>query len=130
MIYWRERIIMRTKQPTKCLYHIRYLGRDLDTPQSFITNRSKAVVLMWFFVACFGVRFSLTIIYLMFVFFHTFSSVWVAKWTSFWERNVHSVDRVFLLYFAYTEQKKKLYTYLFSHISANTYPRNIIFTSN
>ena len=30
----------------------------------------------------------------------------------------------------YTEQKKKLYTYLFSHISANTYPRNIIFISN
>ena len=30
----------------------------------------------------------------------------------------------------YTEQKKKLYTYLFSHISANTYPRNIIFTPN
>ena len=30
----------------------------------------------------------------------------------------------------YTEQKKKLYTYLFSHFSANTYPRNLIFISN
>ena len=30
----------------------------------------------------------------------------------------------------YTEQKKKLYTYLFSHISANTNPMNIIFISN
>ena len=30
----------------------------------------------------------------------------------------------------YTEQKKKLYTYLFSRISANTFPRNIIFLSN
>ena len=30
----------------------------------------------------------------------------------------------------YTEQKKELYTYMFSHISANTNPRNIIFISN
>ena len=30
----------------------------------------------------------------------------------------------------YTEQKKKLYTFLCSHISANTNPRNIIFISN
>ena len=28
------------------------------------------------------------------------------------------------------KKKKKLYTYLFSHISANTYPRNIILISN
>ena len=30
----------------------------------------------------------------------------------------------------FTEQKKKLNTYLFSHMSANTYSRNIIFISN
>ena len=42
---------MRTEQPTKCLYHISYGGRGwvrklVYAPQLFITDRSKAVVLM------------------------------------------------------------------------------------
>ena len=46
-----------------------------------ITDRSNAVVPMWFSVACFGVRVSV-MLYLMFV-HYTFSSVWVAEWPPF-----------------------------------------------
>ena len=50
-------------------------------PQEFVTDRSKAVVLMWFSVACFGVRVSV-MFHLMFV-RYTFSSVLVAEWPPF-----------------------------------------------
>ena len=43
---------MRTEQPTKCLFYISYGGEVAGVklvlaPQSFITDRSNAVVLMW-----------------------------------------------------------------------------------
>ena len=44
-------------------------------PPVIITDRSKAVVLLWFSVACFGVRVSVTFL-LMFVYI-IFSLVWV-----------------------------------------------------
>ena len=51
------------------------------SPQEFVTDRSRAVVLTWFSVACFGVRVSV-IFHLMFVHF-TFTSVLVAEWPPF-----------------------------------------------
>ena len=46
-----------------------------------VTDRSKAVVLLWFSVACFGVRVSVT---LHFMCVHIiFSSVSVAEWPPF-----------------------------------------------
>ena len=46
-----------------------------------MTDRSKAVVLLWFSVACFGVRFSVTF---HFMCVHIiFSSVSVAGWPPF-----------------------------------------------
>ena len=50
-------------------------------PSNFITDRLKAVVLMGFSVACFGVRVSV-MFHLMFV-HYTFSPVWVAEWPPF-----------------------------------------------
>ena len=49
---------MRTKQPTKCIVPLQKLGMRLArktslSPQKIITDRSKAVVLLWFFVVCF-----------------------------------------------------------------------------
>ena len=44
----------------------------------FVTDRSKAMVLMWFFVACFGVSVSV-MFHLMFV-HYTFNSVLAAEW--------------------------------------------------
>ena len=54
------------------------------------------VVLLWFSVACFGVRVS--------VMFHqiSFSSVLVAEF-DFWERAVHSVNHTLSLYFDYLQ---------------------------
>ena len=49
--------------------------------QEFVTDRSKAVVRMWFCVSCFGVRVSM-IFHLMFV-HYTLSSVSVAEWPPF-----------------------------------------------
>ena len=46
-------------------------------PLEFVTDRSKAAVLTWFSVACFGVRVSV-MFHLMFV-HYTFSSVLVAE---------------------------------------------------
>ena len=62
---------MRTEQPTKCLYHISYgesgcAHKTSLGPQEFVTDRSKAVVLTWFSIACFGVRVSV-MFHLMFV---------------------------------------------------------------
>ena len=54
---------------------------SLSPPQEFVTDRSNAVVLTWFSVACFGVRVSV-IFHLMFVHF-TFTSVFVAEWPPF-----------------------------------------------
>ena len=76
---------MRTEQPTKCLYDISYGGcgyahKTSLSPQ-VIHNRSKAVVLMRFSVACFGVRVSV-LFHPMFV-HYTISSVWVAEWPPF-----------------------------------------------
>ena len=51
------------------------------SPQQLISYRSKAVVLMWYSVACFGVRVSV-MFHLMFVQYN-FSSVWVAEWPPF-----------------------------------------------
>ena len=50
-------------------------------PQEFVTDRSKAVGLTWFSVACFGVRVSV-MFHLMFV-HYTFTTVWVAEWPPF-----------------------------------------------
>ena len=50
-------------------------------PQLFITDRSKAVVLLWFSVACFGVGVSVTF-HLMCVHI-IFSSFSVAEWPPF-----------------------------------------------
>ena len=50
-------------------------------PSKFITDRSKAVVLLWFSVVRFGVRvsvtFHLTCVYI------GFGSVWVSEWQPF-----------------------------------------------
>ena len=68
---------MRTKQLMFCT------TSKTEGPQYFIIDRSKAVVLLWFSVACFGVRVSVT--------FHLtrvhiiFSSVSVAEWPPFWK---------------------------------------------
>ena len=51
------------------------------SPQEFVTDRSKAVVLTWFSVACFDVRVSV-MFHLMFV-HYTFSSVLGAEWPPF-----------------------------------------------
>ena len=55
--------------------------RAVPPHQKFITDRSKAVFLMWFSVACFGVRV-LVMFHLRFV-HYTLSSVWVAEWPPF-----------------------------------------------
>ena len=49
---------MQTEQPTKCLHHFRNYGRGSArktslSSQLFITDRFKAVVLLWFSVASF-----------------------------------------------------------------------------
>ena len=79
---------MRTEQPTKCLYHISYgesgcVHKTSLSPPG-ITDRSNAVVLTWFSVACVGVRVSM-MFHLMFV----------------WGKAVHSVGHLYLLYFVY-----------------------------
>ena len=61
---------MRTEQPTKCFVPLQKLRASLapkrclshppPPPQYFITERSEAEVLLWFSVACFGVRVSVT----------------------------------------------------------------------
>ena len=52
-------------------------------PQLFSTDRSNSVVLMWFSVACFGVRVSV-MFPLMFV-HYTLNLVWVAELPPFAE---------------------------------------------
>ena len=44
---------MRTEQPNKCLYHISYGGRGWARKTSLrpLTDRSKALVLMWSLLA-------------------------------------------------------------------------------
>ena len=54
---------------------------SLSSHKVFVTDRSKAVVLTWFSVACFSVRVSV-MFHLMFV-HYTFSSVLVAEWPPF-----------------------------------------------
>ena len=49
--------------------------------KEFVTDRSKAVVLTWFSVACVGVRVSV-MFHRIFV-HYTFSSVLVAEWPPF-----------------------------------------------
>ena len=49
--------------------------------QELVTECCKAVVLMWFSVACFGIRLS-AMFHLMFVHF-TFSSALFAEWPPF-----------------------------------------------
>ena len=58
-------MVIRTEQPTKCLYQISYGGE-------------VAGVKLVYFVACFGVRVSV-VFHLMLV-HYTFSTVWVAEW--------------------------------------------------
>ena len=78
---------MRPEQPTKCttsateedVARIKLIKPP--SPQEFVTDRSKAVVLTWFSVACFGVRVSV-MFHLMFA-HYTFSSVLVAEWLPF-----------------------------------------------
>ena len=63
------------------LYFSLHHANSMDMPQLFITDRSKAVVLLWFSFARFGIRVSVT--------FHLtwvhiiFSSVSVAEWPPF-----------------------------------------------
>ena len=52
---------MRTEQPTLCFVQLQKLRARLAPktclkPQLFITDRSKAVVLLWFSFACLDVR--------------------------------------------------------------------------
>ena len=54
---------------------------------------------MWFYVACLGVRVSV-MLHLMFV-YYTFSLVWLAEWSTFWERATHLVGHAFSLNFIY-----------------------------
>ena len=54
---------------------------SLSHPQEFVTDRSNAVVLTWFSVACYDVRDSV-MSHLMFV-HYTLSSVLVAEWPPF-----------------------------------------------
>ena len=61
----------------------------LSSPQQVITDRSKAVVSLWFPVACLCFRVSVTF-HLTCV--HIFSSVWV-----FGEIAAHSVDHMLSL---------------------------------
>ena len=95
---------MRTEQPTKCLYHFRNYGLGCAriiclSPQEFITDRSNAVVLLWFSVACFWCQsFDDFSSYVCSFYFYT---VWVAEWSPFWEILAHSVYRMFSLYFYY-----------------------------
>ena len=64
------------------LRRVRLRAKKLvQAPQEFVTDRSKAVVLTWFSVSCFGVRVSV-MFHLMFV-HYTFSSVLVAEWPPF-----------------------------------------------
>ena len=56
---------MRTERPAKLFVPLRGLGwgcarKTSLGAQLFITDRSRAVTLLWFYVACFGVRISLT----------------------------------------------------------------------
>ena len=65
----------------------------------FVTDRSKAMVLMWFSVACFRVRVSV-MFHLMFV-HYTFSSVLAAEWPPIGGKiAAHSVGHLFSLSFA------------------------------
>ena len=50
-------------------------------PLEFVTDRSKALVLTWLSVACFGVRGS--VMFHLMIVHYTFSSVKVAEWTPF-----------------------------------------------
>ena len=49
---------------------------------SFISDRSKAVVLLWFSVACFWCQ-SVSVSVTFHLLCVTFSSVWVAEWQTF-----------------------------------------------
>ena len=57
------------------LRRVRLRAKTSLSPQVFVTDRSKAVVLTWFSVACFGVRVSV-MFHLMFV-HYSFGSVLV-----------------------------------------------------
>ena len=59
------------------LRRVRLRAKTSLCPQEFVTDRSKAVVLTWLSVACFGVRVSV-MFHLMFV-HYTFSSGLVAE---------------------------------------------------
>ena len=63
------------------LRRVRLRAKTSLGPQEFVTDRSKAVVLTWLSVACFGVRVSV-MFHLMFV-HYTFSSGLVAEWPPF-----------------------------------------------
>ena len=60
------------------LRRVRLRAKTSLGPQEFVTDRSKAVVLTWLSVACFGVRVSV-MFHHMFV-HYTFSSGLVAEW--------------------------------------------------
>ena len=83
---------MRTEQPTKILCTtsetegevsaVKHVSAPPPPPlKKFITDCSKAVVLLWFSVACFGVRVSVT--FHLICFHIIFSSVSVAEWPPF-----------------------------------------------
>ena len=72
---------MRTKQPPTCFVPLQKLWARL-APQ-FITDRSKAVVLLWFSFACFWYQSFGDVS--PYVFSYYFSSVSVAEWLPLWK---------------------------------------------
>ena len=71
---------MRTEQPTKCLFHISCARKTSLSPRQFITDRSKAVVLMWSLLA---VLVSVSVMFHFMFVHYTFCSVWVTEWPPF-----------------------------------------------
>ena len=67
-------------------------------PHYFITDRTKAVVMLWSSVACFDVRISVTF-HLIFVFIFQFGLGCCVA--TFLDKAAHSVDHIFSLYFEY-----------------------------
>ena len=78
---------MQTEQPTKCFEPLQKLGRGwlrktCSSPEWCVAGRSRALVLLWFSVACFWCQSLGDVSHLMCVHI-ILSSVSVAEWASF-----------------------------------------------
>ena len=71
-----------------------------------ITDRSKAVVLLWFSVACFGVRVSVT--FHLTCVHNIFNSVWVAEWPPFGKElpTLLAICALYFLQFEFRNQRE------------------------